>query len=54
METFWDSAAIWDGLNDTLKWSRLYGGAVLVVLIEGQDMSSPLIIDRIKKASLKA
>jgi len=53
VETFWDEMAIWDGLNDTLKWSRLYGGAVLVVLIEGQDMSTPLRLDRIKEGQFK-
>jgi len=53
VETFWDEAAIWDGLNDTLKWSRLYGGALLVVLIEGQDMSTPLKLDRIKEGQFK-
>lgn len=53
LETFWDALAIWDGLNDSLKWSRLYGGAVLVVLLEGQDMSSPLKLDRIKEGQFK-
>lgn len=53
VETFWDEMAIWDGLNDNLKWSRLYGGAILVVLIEGQDMSTPLKMDRIKQGQFK-
>lgn len=53
VETFWDEMAIWDGLNDTLKWSRLYGGAILVVLIEGQDMSTPLKLDRIRQGQFK-
>ncbi|WPR95579.1 DUF1073 domain-containing protein [Klebsiella aerogenes] len=53
VETFWDEVAIWDGLNDTLKWSRLYGGAILVVLIEGQDMSTQLKLDRIKQGQFK-
>jgi phage-related protein (TIGR01555 family) len=53
VETFWDSAAVWDGLNDLVKWSRLYGGAVLVVLIEGQNMSTPLNLDRIKEGQFK-
>jgi len=53
VETFWDDIALWDGLNDTLKWSRLYGGALLVVLIEGQDMSTPLNLDRIKEGQFK-
>ncbi|QHM71288.1 DUF1073 domain-containing protein [Mixta intestinalis] len=53
LETFWDDIAIWDGINDTLKWSRLYGGALLVVLIDGQDMSTPLCLDRIKEGQFK-
>lgn len=53
IETFWDEIAIWDGLNDNLKWSRLYGGSLLVVLIEGQDMSTPLKLDRIKEGQFK-
>ncbi|QIP56840.1 DUF1073 domain-containing protein [Hafnia alvei] len=53
VETFWDDAAIWDGLNDTIKWSRLYGGAVLAVLIDGQDMSSELNVERIKVGQFK-
>jgi len=53
IETFWDTAAIWDGLNDLVKWSRLYGGAVLVVLIEGQDMSTPLNPETLKEGQFK-
>lgn len=53
VETFWDDFAIWDGVNDVLKWSRLYGGAILVMLIDGQDMSTPLNIDRIKEGQFK-
>ena len=53
VDTFWDEAGIWDGLNDTLKWSRLYGGALLVVLIDGQDMSTPLRLDRIREGQFK-
>ncbi|WP_234293192.1 DUF1073 domain-containing protein [Klebsiella aerogenes] len=53
VETFWDDFAIWDHFNDTLKWSRLYGGAILVMLIDGQDISTPLNIDRIKEGQFK-
>jgi len=52
-ETFWDDIAVWDEVNNTLKWSRLYGGALLVVLIEGQDMRTPLNLDRIKEGQFK-
>ncbi|EOV7029568.1 DUF1073 domain-containing protein [Yersinia enterocolitica] len=53
VDDFWDDAAIWDGLNDTLKWARLYGGALLVVMIDGQDMSTPLNVDTITKDQFK-
>ncbi len=53
LEEFWDEAAIWDELNNTLKWSRLYGGALLVVLIDGQDMSTPLNRETINKGQFK-
>ena len=53
LETFFDDIALWDGLNDTLKWSRLYGGALLVVLIEGQAMETELNIDTVKEGQFK-
>lgn len=33
---------VWDGINDNVKWSRLYGGSIAVALIDGQDTSTPL------------
>lgn len=33
---------IWQSLCDTIKWGRLYGGAIGVMQIEGQDPSTPL------------
>lgn len=44
---------IWESLCDTIKWSRLYGGAIAVMLIEGQDMSTPLRVDAITKGQFK-
>jgi len=38
---------IWNKLCSTIKWARLYGGAIAVLLIEGQDYSTPLRIDRV-------
>lgn len=41
-------------LLEALKWSRLYGGAVLVPLIEGQeDLSAPLDLDTIMPDAYK-
>lgn len=34
--------AIWPAANETVKWARLYGGAAAVMLIDGQDMRTPL------------
>lgn len=32
----------WQAINDTIKWGRLYGGALGVILVDGQDMTTPL------------
>ncbi len=47
LDQAFDSLCIWDALNDNLKWSRLYGGSVGVLLIDGQDMKTPLKLDSI-------
>lgn len=38
---------IWAGLLDTIKWGRLYGGAVAYLIIDGQDPSTPLNPDTV-------
>lgn len=45
--------ALWDRINDTIKWSRLYGGALAVMLIDGQDPSTPLRPETIEKDQFK-
>lgn len=40
---------IWNQINDTIKWARLYGGALAVLLIDGQDPSTPLRLNTIRK-----
>ena len=44
---------IWKGICDTLKWSRLYGGAVGFLMIDGQDPSTPLRIETIGQGQFK-
>lgn len=44
---------IWSALGDTIRWARLYGGACGVYLVDGQDMSKPLKVDRIGKGGFK-
>jgi len=40
---------VWEGINDTIKWDRLYGGCIAVMLVDGQDQASPLRINTIRK-----
>lgn len=44
---------IWQTLAETIKWGRLYGGALAVQLVDGQDTSTPLIVDRVGKDQYK-
>lgn len=44
---------IWNQLCDNVKWSRLYGGSIAVMLIDGQDVSTPLKIDTIREGQFK-
>ncbi|MDR0238126.1 DUF1073 domain-containing protein [Acinetobacter sp.] len=48
-----DRLQIWDKLNETIKWSRLYGGALAVMLIDGQNVSTPLNTKTIRKDQFK-
>ena len=43
------SLGIWNAVNETIKWSRLYGGALAVMLIDGQDPATPLRLNTIRK-----
>lgn len=44
---------IWDKLNENTKWARLYGGSIAVMMIDGQDMSTPLRLETIGKGQFK-
>jgi len=44
---------IWGGLTDCLKWSRLYGGAIGVLDIEGQALDTPLRVETVAKDQFK-
>lgn len=40
-----NSLGVWDSLNEAIKWGRLYGGSIAVMLVDGQDMKTPLRVD---------
>lgn len=37
-----DELRVWTALSDTIKWARLYGGGLGLIMIDGQDVSTPL------------
>lgn len=47
------SLGVWSAINDGVKWSRLYGGAIIVMLIDGQDPSTPLRLQTIRKGQFR-
>jgi phage-related protein (TIGR01555 family) len=44
---------IWQAMNETVKWARLYGGAIAVFLIDGQDPATPLRVETVAKGQFK-
>jgi uncharacterized protein len=44
---------VWQQLSDNIKWSQLYGGSIAVLLIDGQDPSTPLRIETIGRNKFK-
>lgn len=53
MESLFDEMELWEALNNIIKWSRLYGGAVGMILIEGQAPFSPLRPQTVGKGRFK-
>ncbi|RLC88285.1 MAG: hypothetical protein DRJ03_03290 [Chloroflexi bacterium] len=39
-------------LNTAFKWARVYGGAAIVIIIDGDDITQPLDIETIRPGSL--
>lgn len=52
-QTMLDEFQVWHDICSTIKWARLYGGAIAVMLIDGADYSKPLDIERIRKDQFK-
>jgi len=40
-------------INLAFKWARVFGGSVILVIIEGDDQEEPLVVESIKEGSLK-
>lgn len=48
-----DNLQIWTATANGLRWARLFGGAIGVILIDGQDVSKPLRMETVGKDSFK-
>ncbi|KAA2237683.1 DUF1073 domain-containing protein [Salinarimonas soli] len=48
-----DDLAVMTGVNEAIKWARLYGGGLAVMLIDGQDVSTPLRVETIKQGQFR-
>jgi hypothetical protein len=44
---------VWNGIKDTIRWARLFGGAIAIMLIDGQDTATQLRVDTITKDQFK-
>jgi phage-related protein (TIGR01555 family) len=44
---------LWNEINDTVKWSRLYGGAIGFMMIDGQKSDTPLRLETVGKNQFK-
>lgn len=38
---------LWGQINETIKWSRLYGGSIGVLLVDGQDPMTPFRLETV-------
>lgn len=44
---------IGERMSSACKWGRLYGGAIALIMIDGQDMASPLDLETVKEGAFK-
>lgn len=53
IEELAEDCDVWGQLNAANKWAALYGGAIVVPLLDGHDLSTPLNPERVPKGSFK-
>ena len=53
VDSYIEAMQIWKKLDLTIKWSRLYGGAIAVVMIDGQRPETPLRLNTVGKNQFK-
>jgi uncharacterized protein len=53
LTVYWRDLKLWDKLCETIKWARLYGGAIGVILIDGQKSEIPLRVETVGRDQFK-
>lgn len=53
VEEMVQALGVWNCLGETVAWSRLYGGAIAVMQIDGQREDTPLRIEAVPRDSFK-
>jgi len=44
---------VWSALGNSIRWGRLYGGAIAVIIVDGQDVSQPLRLNTVGKGQFR-
>jgi len=53
LDDYMEDLLLWQRLTETLKWSRLFGGCIAVIMIDGQRTDTPLDIKTVGKGQFK-
>lgn len=53
MQSMLTRLGVWGSLLELIKWGRLYGGAIAVINVDGQDLSTPLNVETVGKGQFK-
>lgn len=44
---------VWSSVKETIQWARLYGGAIAVMMVDGQKAETPLRIETVGKGQFR-
>ena len=53
LETKATELRLWEELRDGVSWGRLYGGGIVAMLIDGQNMKTPLRVETVGEGQFK-
>ena len=53
LDQYWSRLLLWNRLCQTIKWARLYGGCLAVIMIDGQNPEIPLTVESVGKGQFK-